>query len=434
MKTFLIRKICAICGLLLFSQVASAVTLKNQLDDQRRDYVGAPGEIVFALDTPETPLTIHDGSTIGGIRLVSVDGAVPRVSTITITNDAAWTGWLTTGELIDGNIKLDNGEWLESPRLTGGVSSYDLSGIAKSGNSSANIGLYTNSISDLTSPPYTGTDARLRIAALGGMSSPGDSTPNFVMVSNIVITSYSDPSLLAQDDWISQFNVVNKPREPTQMARLDTVSDAETRANSYADAAVATRAANYDKTLLATDLILGDGWSPTNTLAGARYPIIASGHHKPGTNYWALTHHYDPLLEFESVNGAIDPDSYSLDGTTVTVWLPTAGVVGAPFAEYSDDLTDAVYHRVSEYSQSSYPTVTNNQYLLQFDVPDDLTQVYLRILQPLEPTTARFNVAAVDLGSAPIVVHGSVNGTNRTAMLRYDFAANVWFTEVSDDE
>lgn len=369
------------------SGTAAKVVVENQIDDQRNDYLGKAGEIVFMVDSPETPIVVHDGSTTGGVQLVSIHGAVPRVSTVTITNDAEWVGWSTTGELrTNALIFLDVGEWLESPVLIGGVSSYDDSGISSDASATSwSVVVYTNSSDTSVSLPYTGTDARLRITAVSSVGTMGAGEVG-VSVAGMSIVSYTQPELLALDDYVSQFRLVDVPTDDEHVARLSTVTDHYMLALGYTDTEIIKYDKDTGKVIRGSMVFAGSGWafSPTKSDTNATMQIAWGGF---------------PMLEFLlGVAGCTIDTFTATNGTTATFGIATNGVSTAPVVEYATDLIAADWRPVTVIS-NSYPTVVGSNYVIEIDSPDG-DAVYFRALRRTSGSINAFSDITTPAGNS----------------------------------
>jgi hypothetical protein len=199
------------------------------------------------------------------------------------------------------------------------------------------------------------------------------------------------------------------------------------------------------------------------------------------TNEFVISKNDYPLMSFTSDASGLFITNYTVSATasnaTWTLYIATNGVTAAPFAEWSESLTVGAWSRVSTFATETYPTASNGTYTLEFTVPAG-DVCYVRAMQPVGDSIARvetdifivdgvisntaFQAAqadietlnsnavtsvvlngttntptagVVDLGELVTALQdsGSVNGTNRTATLTYDFTNNWWTTTVTDD-
>ncbi len=342
-------------GLSLLASVAFAVpvVVENQVEDQRQEMVGVAGELVFVSDSASFPLVVYDGSTTGGVRLVSADGAVPRVSPTVYDIADEWLGWTCYGGelLTNGSIFLPPDAWLESPLLTGGVLDYDLSGIDAVMANVSSV-LFAGSLTNGVQVPYVGRDARLRITAAGvpvmGEDTPGLTIPPFE------IRGFADPDMLALDDYVSNFKIISPPKDPEQMARLDTVQAAQDAAFAYTDQEVIKYDADSGKTVRGSIYRLGNGWA-----------FEASG--TTNSSMQTLRWGGFPMLDVE-ISLAPVPIEMAASGGQVVFTASTNGVDTQPVIEYCTDLTAMEWNPVSVISES-WPAAVEGAYTVTAEHP-----------------------------------------------------------------
>ncbi|QBG47818.1 hypothetical protein EGM51_10600 [Verrucomicrobia bacterium S94] len=125
-----------LASIMLFAVSASALQVQYVTKDML-DHMAVPatGTVYAVTGDASVPIAVSDGERL--VRALGTDGGVPRVETVDMSPDADWLGWSVYGDvelLTNGAIALQGaGAWLESPPLTAGINSYDLTGIDHDG-------------------------------------------------------------------------------------------------------------------------------------------------------------------------------------------------------------------------------------------------------------------------------------------------------------
>lgn len=405
------RKIILILGILL-SITTSAIVVDHQSQNQKRVYVGDNFELVGIVGDDQFPVVVHDGVTTGGVELVSSDAVVVTQYRVATTNSTDWTGWSTSGSVLNDVIWLAGNDWLEFPYNGSGILDIAVEGA----DSSISFGVF-NTDGETVMLPYNGIDGTVRISRRALLMGDSDT----VGITRVIIGSYSKLDRVDNSVFIPNVHILTAPRDPDQIARLDNVISATLALEIYANAAVTNAALDTTKTVRGYDLrVDGDG-----QLTG-------------GTNAIALTINGRELLSAsapaEMVSNLVFTATYTNDIANIAAFAPTNFVDAAPFVEWSDKMDPLEWTRLDTLITNTYPSVTNGAYYLEYEVLlAETNSKFFRVQYATAPSEVRVSADFFDVGMAGIVAHGSVNGTNRTATLRYNFTDNVWFTEVIDD-
>jgi hypothetical protein len=340
--------------------------------------------------------------------------AVQMNSTVTVSNDTAWTGWTTTGVLTNGAMFLLPGQYVQSPILSSGVSSYSYRQTSHQNGTMASP-VFMDGTNEL-SVPFAGTNAVLTLTA--GNAAPG-STPG-VYVSNVVFVGYSSPAEAAIIKKVTRLKIIDEPAETNDVVSKS-YSDANTAgAQNYADLAISSYAADSTKTLHGAQMRLNQSWQAM-TDNGQDWilscgEISGSGQLVGTSNYFALAQNDYPLLTFSADASGLYIRSYSrttVDATnqSITLNIATNGVTDQPYAEWTTNLMVGAWTHVLTYTSNSYPTAVCSNYVLKFTAPTGALG-YFRAMQPagLSRITVKANV--LDLGSNAINSVSSVVFTN----------------------
>lgn len=334
---------------------------------------------------------------------------------ITITNDATWTGWTTTGSLLtNGVIFLTDGQYLQSPVQSNGVSSVTISS-----GSDMNGTAYTQQFLDGTNVfyyPYAGTGGVFKITADSTLST---ATPG-LYVSNIVFVGYASPTEAATDKTVSGLKIIDPPVTPQDAVNKLYSDNQDEAARAYFDSSLNTYSNNTVKTLFGSQLRLNQGWSAV-TANGQEYilscgQISGDGQLLGTSNYFAFAQNDYPLLTFSSDATGLFISSNSIaypDPTnrTVTLYIATNGVLSAPYAEWTKDLKVGSWTHVMTYSTNTYPTPVGSNYVLQFSAPTG-SKGYFRAMQPSGQSRITVSANILDLGSNVIKNISAVWFTN----------------------
>jgi hypothetical protein len=316
--------------------------------------------------------------------------AVRLNSEVTVSNDAVWTGWITTGDLLTNNtIFLTEGESLESPVQSGGIARFNVTA-SSSGNGtgwSAWVMVGTNQVS----APYQGSNGLLRITCESTM--PGQTAG--LTVSAVKITGYSNAAEAEEPKTVSGLRVIEAPSEEESVTPKWYVDTQAAAARAYSDTQLASYAADGAKTVSGAQLRLNKTWTATQT--ADKYILSAgelsgSGELTGTTNAFVFSKNDYPLLEFSAAASGLHINHSTLvqigTNAVVTVHIATNGVVSAPFGEWAENLTAGEWHRPDSYLTNSYPTALNGSYVLSYLAPFE-TSHFFRAMQPDGESVAR---------------------------------------------
>jgi hypothetical protein len=324
--------------------------------------------------------------------------AVRLNSEVTVSNDAVWTGWITTGDLLTNNtIFLTEGEILESPVQAGGVARFNVTA-SSSGNGtgwSAWVMVGTNQMS----VPYQGSNGVLRITC--GSTMPGQTAG--MTVSAVKITGYSNASEAETPKTVSGLRVIEEPADEESVTPRWYVDAEAGRSRAYSDAQLASYAADGAKTVSGAQLRLNPTW--TAVQSGTAYILSAGEISGDGslagtTNEFVFSKNDYPLLAFSSaasglhINGSMLVQAGS--NAVVTLYIATNGVVSEPFGEWADSLVAGGWHRPDGYLTNSYPAAVNGSYVLSYSAPFE-TSHFFRAMQPAGESVARVKADALSL-------------------------------------
>jgi hypothetical protein len=368
-----------------------------------------------------TPVYVEsDTNALSKINIFSnsvmplVTNAVQINSTVSLSNNATWTGWTTTGVLTNGAMFLLPGQYVQSPILSNGIFSYSFSQASHQNGTTVLSVLMdgTNAVSY----PFAGTNAILTITA--GNTAPG-STPG-VYVSNVVIIGYSNPAEASIIKTVTGLKLIHAPQADND-AVTKQYSDASTAgAQTYTDSSIASYAADNTKTVNGNQLRLNKYWTQTTT-NGEDYilscgEISGSGQLINTENSFILAQNDYPLLTASSSASGLYIRSHSratVDATNrlITLNIATNGVTGQPFAEWTTNLMVGAWTRVLTYSSNSYPTAVGSNYVLKFTAPTGALG-YFRAMQPSGLSKITVSANILDLSSNALQRVSSIVFTN----------------------
>lgn len=214
-------------------------------------------------------------SSWGEIGLTYLD-AVRLNSAVTRTNDAVWTGWVTTGDLAEDNtIFLTAGETLESPVQIGGIARFEVTASSDRGGTSFTALIVAGT--NLYAAPYRGSNGVLRITC--GDSVPG--TAASLTVHSVQITGYSNAAEAEEPKTVSGLRVIDPPDSEESVTPRWYVEKARSAAENTAAAGLAAYGADPGKTLRGERLALGN------------YTVTGNSAVEVGTNLvYAATHQF----------------------------------------------------------------------------------------------------------------------------------------------
>jgi len=336
-------------------------------------------------------------------------------SEVVITNDSVWTGWTTTGSLLtNGSIFLQEGEYLQSPVQSRGISSYSFNYFSDANGTAAPASLYagTNTVSF----PYTGTNAFLKIT--GGSTLPG-CAPG-VYISAVTIIGYGDAEEASTVKTVSGLKIIDPPTTPSDVVNKQYADAGDAGSMSYVDSKLVAYAADDTKTVRGAQLRLNQSWTAT-TGNGQDWilscgEISGSGQLVGASNYFALAQNDYPLLTFSADATGLHINSFAVTkvdatNTTVTLNIATNGVTGQPYAEWTKNLMVGEWTRVLTYSTNTYPAASGSNYVLRFTAPTGALG-YFRTMQPAGLSRVKVGANVLDLGSNVIQHVASIDFTN----------------------
>jgi hypothetical protein len=393
-----------------FAVQADLITRIPELDPVAGPVIDAVIEGTQPLDSITLDRPISSWNEIG----LTYTDAVRLNSAVTILNDAAWTGWITSGDLMpDNTIFLTAGETLESPVQTGGVARYEVTA-SSSGNGTgwtARITAGTN----LLSAPYQGSNGVLRITC--GDTMPGQTAG--LTVHAVRITGYSNAAEAEDPKTVSGLRVIEEPADPESVTPKWYVDEKDSATRAYGDAQLTAYGSDTLKVVYGTQLRLNRNWN--QIWAGNRWILSAGEVAGNGTLSGvddAMTFAVNdyPLLEIkpEATGVAVEKNFVivpSGSNDVITLNVITNGVVSAPFAEYATDLRAGAWTRVTDYLTNSYPGTVGTNYVMQFSVPAALSG-FIRVMQPDGASEMRVKADEMVMNAAPITGASRVVFTN----------------------
>jgi hypothetical protein len=339
--------------------------------------------------------------------------AVRLNSEVTVSNDAVWTGWITTGDLLTNNtIFLTEGETLESPVQSGGVARFNVtafsSGIGTGWSAWVMVG--TNQMS----VPYQGSNGVLRITC--GSTMPGQTAG--MTVSAVKITGYSNAAEAEEPKTVSGLRVIEEPSDDESVTPKWYVDIQTAGSRAYSDTQLASYAADGTKTVSGAQLRLNKTWTATQT--ADKYILSAgeisgTGELTGTTNAFVFSKNDYPLLEFSAAASGLHINHSTLvqvgSNAVVTLYIATNGVVSAPFGEWAANLTAGEWHRPDSYLTNSYPVAVNGSYVLSYAAPFE-TSNFFRAMQPDGESVARVKADTLSLNGHRIKDVSEVVFTN----------------------
>lgn len=370
-----------IAALLLFATAqADLMNIIPETDPVAGPVIEAVVEGTQPLDSILLDRSISSWSEIG---LTYLD-AVRLNSAVTRTNDAVWTGWVTTGDLMpDNTIFLTAGETLESPVQTGGMARYEVTASSAGNGTGWTAFIYAGT--NQLSAPYQGSNGVLRITC--GSTLPGQTAG--LTVHSVQITGYSNAAEAEEPKTVSGLRVIEEPADEEAVTPRWYVDAQTAGARAYGDSRLAAYSIDSTKVVAGAQLRLNRNWNQTSY--GSRWILSAGEIAGDGTlsgvdDAMTLAVNDYPLLEIkpDATGVAIShPCGVQSAGSNevITLYVMTNGVVSAPFAEYASDLRAGAWTRVTEYITNSYPSVVGTNYVLQFSVPA-ATSGFIRAMQP----------------------------------------------------
>jgi hypothetical protein len=340
--------------------------------------------------------------------------AVRLNSAVTVLNDAVWTGWITSGDLMpDNTIFLTAGETLESPVQTGGVARYEVTA-SSSGNGTGWTAWITAGTNQL-SAPYQGSNGVLRITC--GDTMPGQTAG--LTVHSVRITGYSNAAEAEEPKTVSGLRVIEEPADEESVTPRRYVDKQDAAARAYGDLQLASYSVDSTKVLSGAQLRLNRNWN--QIWAGSRWILSAGEISGDGTLSGvddAMTFAVNdyPLLDLKpdatgvsvAKNFLIEPDG---SNDVITLQVLTNGVISAPFAEYASDLRAGAWTRVTDYLTNSYPAAIGTNYVLQFSVPS-ATSGFIRAMQPDGASEMRVKADTLLLNGAEVTGASLIIFTN----------------------
>lgn len=340
--------------------------------------------------------------------------AVRLNSEVTVSNDAVWTGWVTTGDLLTNNtIFLTEGETLESPVQAGGVARFNVT--ASSAGNGTGWSAWVMAGTNQMSVPYQGSNGVLWITC--GSTMPGQTAG--LTVHSVQITGYSNAAEAEEPKTVSGLRVIEEPADDESVTPKWYVDAAAASAKTYGDARLAAYSSDSTKVVAGTQLRLNRNWN--QTWAGSRWILSAGEISGDGTLSGvddAMTFAVNdyPLLELKpDATGVAVAKNFLIqsDGSNdvITLQVLTNGVVSAPFAEYASDLRAGAWTRVMTYLTNSYPAVVGTNYVMQFSVPAAQSG-FVRVMQPDGASEMRVKANVLLMNGAPITGASLVVFTN----------------------
>ena len=338
---------------------------------------------------------------------------------ITITNDAAWTRWTTTGDLtVSNRIYLTVAETLLSPLQTNGIADYDVS---HSGSFSPTVSAVVGAVA--VSLPYYGADAQLKIELLAPVGLPGQITATTITEATIV--GYEDRDEASVVKYVSGLCRIEKETLDCDVTRKIYVDEGDAASVATAAGSLASYAVDPDKTLRGAELRLGNMWvvSPADA-SGERWicsggEISGTGELVGTTNEFVIAKNDYPLMSFTSSASGLFITNYTMAATasnvTVSLFVATNGVTAAPFAEWAESLTVGEWSRVLAPTVDTYPAVSNGTYELTFTLPLANT-MYFRAMQPIGESTAIINADVFFLKYSKLLINDATGVTWRIAV------------------
>ena len=310
--------------------------------------------------------------------------AVRLNSAVTRTNDAVWTGWVTTGDLMPNNtIFLTAGETLESPAQTGGIARYEVNASSAVSGTDYSVALFVGT--NQMSYPYQGSNGVLRITC--GTTLPGQTAG--LTVHDVRITGYSNAAEAEEPKTVSGLRVIEEPTDEAAVTPRWYVDGQDAAARAYAAAQLAAYSADSTKVVAGAQLRLNRNWN--QMAAGSRWILSAGEISGNGTLSGvddAMTFAVNdyPLLKIKPDATGLSVEKTFLiqrvgSNDVITLYVMTNGVHSAPFAEYANDLRAGAWTRVTDYLTNSYPSAVGSNYVLRFSVPV-ATSGFIRAMQP----------------------------------------------------
>lgn len=399
-----------ICVLLVAAAQAGVMTWPGETDPVAGPVIDAVIEGTQPLDSITLDRPISSWNEIG---LTYMD-AVRLNSAVTRTNDAVWTGWVTTGDLMpDNTIFLTAGETLESPVQTGGVARYDVTASSAGGATGYSAAIFAGT--NQLAAPYQGSNGVLRITC--GSTLPGQTAG--LTVHAVQITGYSNAAEAEDPKTVSGLRVIEEPADPESVTPKWYVDAQAASTREYGDARLAAYGSDTLKVVYGTQLRLNRNWN--QIWAGNRWILSAGEVAGNGTlsgvdDVMTFAVNDYPLLEIkpEATGVAVEKNFvivHSGSNDVITLNVITNGVHSAPFAEYATDLRAGAWTRVTDYLTNSYPAMVGTNYVMQFSVPAALSG-FVRVMQPDGASEMRVKADELVMNSAPITGASLVVFTN----------------------
>lgn len=381
--------------------IVSEVVFQGQTESQRKQYVGMTNEAVRNTSDDRFPVTVFDGSTTGGVGLVSWKGALVQVGEIYTANAVDWSGWTSNGSVTNGNLELDNGEYAISPVLENGIIDYESAVFAPGNGSSWTVTIYTNSTATPVDLPYYGQDARLRVdygltfPLIGGLYA-GVSIPS---TNGIVIHGIDRPDVLSYSGAriVPQSMITREPSNEKEMARLSTVLTYYTNAQDYANGQIVQYNRDTGKTVRGSKVLTANGWNfiPSGNSTNRVLDVSAGG---------------IEMIRHEVGIGFCTINSISFtDSSTATILVSTNGVESAPALEWTGDLIFMQW-QLPTVTSNSYPTAVGSNYVIQATIPDDDVGYY-RAVQKDGASQMTLYADWITLPNLPTATNGLPSGT-----------------------
>ena len=375
-----------------YTGIVTSVITEEQTELQRQSYTGTAGQLVRNTTESKYPLTQFDGTTVGGIPLVGWSGAIISTEPVTETNTVDFSGWTTTGNLTNGLLTLDDGEYLISPIQTHGVAFYEDSIYAPGAGSTWTITVYTNTVDTAVDLPYYGDDARLRVdygttCPLIGEMYAGVGIP---ATNGIIISGFERVDILdTPRQWAKPFSITAAPVYDEDVSRFLTVKTYYTNAITYSDARLAAHYADKTKRLRGNDVLL-DGLGRISSSASDTNRTITLSVGGVG------------CLDFTVPVTGLTINDYTLNGTTLTANVSTNGVLNIPIIEWHDSRPVAEWQGLAVIS-NSYPTAIGSNYVVAVTVENDAVGYLRAVCQSAQ--------AVVVMPTLPASTNGLATGT-----------------------